>query len=381
MNELRRRFETILRIENEPIRVNEERTFIRLLYRNRNQHRHGLYFKRLEHVRRLLAKVGTHVLWTSLQNALGDYHGMELKRPKRAIFMPISSVTLNDLKEVETLLHSLSAVILTASKKVTTELISRQHFVPFAVSVVAMLSRIFVIEQKLLSEIRGAVVETKILLTGPSDIPSKILQRGSKDEQNSEDVGEVLDGTTAAPKGIPPVPDPKHEKQEARCLVVAAKEPNSTSVKTLDTYNPRPAELEPRTEKEEKQTPSLYALLNENSNASAGAQPAISQQPFLGRCAQNAATLDYKISGTMSQPHLQMKRRVESSNIPDLHTNIKHLGSGELSVNKDVKSRTNPGPKHTAQLSRDKDKDISKPADESSCDSEDLDDIFGALDD
>lgn len=190
MDELRVRLERLIRTENDPIRLSEHKTFNRLLYRNRNQHRHGFYFRRLEHVRRLLRCGDKHVVWESVRYAVGD----NVDKNSRSKIKPplsISSVTLDDLQAIEASHHALvTAAIPKAAVKVTLELVSRGHFLPFAVAIIATLSRLFVVEQKLLSEVRGAVVETKLLLNTESTLGPGLSC--GRNEYVSEDVGEVV---------------------------------------------------------------------------------------------------------------------------------------------------------------------------------------------
>lgn len=165
---LRIRFERLLESKAHPTRAVELETFSRLLYRNRNQHRHGLYFRRLEQVRRISKKCEEHVSWNSIQHSLGPNDNAV---PRKRLPLSISSVTLSDLKALEQMYDQLiSDAIPNAALKVTSELICREHFLPFGMSVMAGLARLFVMERKILSELRGAVLEVKVMFGGDQDL-------------------------------------------------------------------------------------------------------------------------------------------------------------------------------------------------------------------
>lgn len=373
MNQLRHRFEVIQRIRNDPIRVNEDATLVRLLYKNRNQHKHGLYFKRLEHVSRLLAKVNNHDVWTSVQNALSN-HGKQLQISKRASFVSISSVTLADLKAVETLLDNLSRVILTASNKVTIELVSRQHFLPFALTVLAVLSRIFVIGQRLLSEIRGAVVETKLLLTESTTTTTGINPNGSKDAPKSEDVGQALEETKEVSRDIGIEPERQTTPPNAKTLVSQL-----TTVKIPDLKNVRRERSFPTADMAETQKPSLYKLLVEHRGApsdTAHIKPHV--LPFV-QSTRISATTDANVPPPSVSFHTQKKRRVEVSNM------LEHAPSviRRSDLRRDFATMdvvTEGKPVSTTKPMSSREENNLRPDDESSGESEDLDDIFGALD-
>jgi len=201
MDALRSRLEQLLFIETHSVRTIEHKTFNRLLYRNRSQHRHGLYFHRLDHVRRLLRKVHNHVAWSSLRHA-ASVNPTRRRGPQKSVPLSISSVTIDDLRSIEVILDSaVNAVIPRAAIKVTVELISREHFLPFAVSIIAALARLFVLESKVLAEMRGVIMEASLLLDLSGDVRNKSMSAGLRGSENDrEDVGQAIPaGQIAAP--------------------------------------------------------------------------------------------------------------------------------------------------------------------------------------
>ena len=80
-----------------------------------------------------------------------------------------------------------SAVIIDAARKVMTDLVCREHFLPFAVSVLASLARLFVIERKVLSEVRGIRTEMNLLFATecnpgpPQEIATARTQAANED--------------------------------------------------------------------------------------------------------------------------------------------------------------------------------------------------------
>lgn len=262
MDELRVRLERLIRIENDPIRLSEHKTFNRLLYRNRNQHRHGLYFRRLEHVRRLLKCADKHIVWESVRHAVGDNFDKN-SRSKTKPPLSISSVTLDDLHAIESSHHALvTAAIPKAAVKVTLELVSRSHFLPFAVAIIATLSRLFVVEQKLLSELRGAVVETKLLLNTAESTIGQGLHCRRKDDV-SEDVGEVV--RTPPESGL----ETQHANMTRPADVLHPKPNSANSLTASDAARQSASLITYEAKLETAQKPSLYDLMAEHDAGAA----------------------------------------------------------------------------------------------------------------
>lgn len=190
MQALRIRVGRLSSVESHPVRKIEHSAFSRLMYRNRSQHRHGLYFRKLEHVRRLLKKIQSHVAWHSLRYSLGHV-GQGERRSLSQIPLSISSVTLEDIKAMEILYDSLvSTVLPKAAIAVATELVCRQHFLPFSISMIAVLARLFVIERKILTELKGIVVEFSLLLSIEDQKSAPLPNNGTNNyTHEDEDVG------------------------------------------------------------------------------------------------------------------------------------------------------------------------------------------------
>lgn len=272
MNELRNRFRTLLTITTDPIRHTEHSTLNRLLYKNRNQHRHGLYFRRLEHVRRLLRKLNTHDAWQSVHHALGEAgYAKEQRARAKKTPLSLSSVTLDDLHSVEKILHALvHTVIPTAACKVTAELVCREHFLPFAVTVIAILARLFVIERKLLTEVRGALVEARLLF-GMTDTQMPQHCQNGQSREGLEDIGEQVEQSSSV---IHPLThgyqvtfadksDDQEEKVTSHISISTRGEPEDNKM----------SKREPLTQCPSTDTPSLYAVMAEyNKSAASVAQ-------------------------------------------------------------------------------------------------------------
>lgn len=193
MKEALTRVERLLRIESHAARRLEHFTFDRLVYRNRNQHRHGFYFRRLELVRKLLRQIRNHIVWNSLHKAVSPEKAQGPKKSQSKASLYFSTLTIDDLKSVDELLNNLvHYVIPNTSKIISTQLVARGHFLPFAVSVSACLARIRVQEEKLLSQVRGSLNELNVLFSVDTPIKESLPQVGAKYDQE-EDVGECLD--------------------------------------------------------------------------------------------------------------------------------------------------------------------------------------------
>jgi hypothetical protein len=142
-----------------PCRISEHAVLDRLLYKNRSQHRHGLYFRRLEHVRRAYRTSCTHGAWGSIDAMLRP------RIPEESDTLGFSTVDLEDVERVHGFLVNFSAnIIPSAALSVINQLVLRGHFTNFSVAVVAALARIFVIEKTLCVEVSGVLSRMRVLL-------------------------------------------------------------------------------------------------------------------------------------------------------------------------------------------------------------------------
>lgn len=175
-------------VARHPQRKTEHAVLDRLFYKNCSQHRRAPYFLRLDHVRRLLRKVQRHRAWTALA-AVAD----------EAQPLAFSSLTVSDADEVLGLLTlATSRSVPVAARSFVAELVSRGHFVPFGVTVIALLARLYVIERKLCVELSAAVSSMRVLLalkTGPDRPAARGTAPGTFAVQHAgagEDVGERI---------------------------------------------------------------------------------------------------------------------------------------------------------------------------------------------
>lgn len=174
MDSLRARLEETRNASEHNVRLTEHAVFGRLLYRNKNQHRHGLYFRRLQHTQRLICQINQHMVWKSLRSALASSTNgttqASTKKKRKSTQLLLSTVTRDDVNDVIRLFDALtSSVIPGAATAVTTQLVVRHHFLPFAVSILSSLSRIFVIERKLLYDFRAISVDLNVFLSETAD--------------------------------------------------------------------------------------------------------------------------------------------------------------------------------------------------------------------
>lgn len=176
-------------------RVEEHSTFDRLLYKNRNQHRRGPYFQRLEHVRRVVRKVRNHSAWNfvravtavPIDDSKKKPTGRQRKWKKPAVTAELAA----DFERLADMMEDLvENIIPKAALRVTLELVCREHFLPFAVSVLAILSRIFTVERSLLRKMQGIVVDIRIFTV----VPTKArVRHAANPAMEPEDVGEVIE--------------------------------------------------------------------------------------------------------------------------------------------------------------------------------------------
>jgi hypothetical protein len=158
-DELRLQLEALRKLSSHPLRISEHAVLDRLLYKNRSQHRHGLYFHRLDHVRRLLRASWGHRAWESVDVMLSS---QSASAPGPLVF---STIDLQDLEELhENLSNASVRVIPVAALSVVNQLVLRGHFTHFSVAVIATLARLFVIEQRICAEIASAASHMRVLL-------------------------------------------------------------------------------------------------------------------------------------------------------------------------------------------------------------------------
>lgn len=175
-------------VARHPQRRTEHAVLDRLFYKNRNQHRRAPYFHRLDHVRRVLRQVQRHRAWPALVVATDE-----------AQPLAFSSLTVADAEEVLALLTlATTRVVPVAARSFVTQLVSRGHFVPFGVTVIALLARLYVIERKLCVELAAAVSSMRVLLAlkagpdRPADRDTASIPSLVQHVQAGEDVGELV---------------------------------------------------------------------------------------------------------------------------------------------------------------------------------------------
>lgn len=353
-------------MEVDPIRKVEHTTFTRLLYRNRNQHRHGLYFRRLEHVRRSLRSANNHVAWESVRKALRENASSRAK-PSSKLPLSLSTLTLDDLKSIEESQEALvTKVIPKAAVKVVLELVCREHFLPFAIAVIAILARLFVIEQKVLSELRGAFVETKLLLG--ADIPRiNSGTPGFPKGTGAEDIGEVVEAPDKAEQDDSARHDENHKGLES------TEEDNDSAARdaTLRVYNEPNDAPKPTAD----QKPSLYELMAEHDSRIVTAIPAHIRlaASVPGTIVAGANT---SICKNHTAPSMTLHKNLGGTN--EVQTE-RRASRHALTPEKNV-SRRNCSPDSDPDMGKVVDNKVSD-SDASDEDEDELDDIFDAMGD
>lgn len=364
MDELRIRFEKLVCIRKQQIRTCEHTTYNQLLYRNRSQHRKGLYFRRLEHVRRLLAKLNAHVVWQSVQSALGPEQN-NTSKVKSNLPLALSSMILDDLKSVQQILELLVEQVLPkAAIRITVELISRQHFLPFAIAILALMARIFVIERTLLNEIRGSIVEMKLVLGEHANVGICHQKDASKqDTKIAEDIGEEVSigKSTNVQKG----------DKEGNTLNINA-EANDMKMKNAQNLS---------TKRKSNEAPSLYAFMAK-FDKSAAAIAASTAKPVVVNVESAIVKQQNLTSLADSEPisdKMAKSTKRKASTITDYGNAVKlykresqDVTLQETGVEQSISGKTDM---------KSKEERLDDTNEASSEESEDIDDIFGALED
>ncbi len=199
MEALQTRIRQLAALQSDVFRVHEHSTLDRLMYKNRNQHRRGPYFQRLEHVRRMVRKVNNHPAWRFVRSAASAPAASNSKQKKaiskrrKAKPLSVSAETLCDFEELAAMLENfVEAIIPKAASHITLELICREHFLPFAVAVVAALARIYTVERALLRAVQGIAADARIMTAVPAKSVTAGTNRVFGGGSVVEDVGEII---------------------------------------------------------------------------------------------------------------------------------------------------------------------------------------------
>lgn len=248
-------------VARHPQRAAEHAVLDRLYYKNRSQHRRAPYFHRLDRVRRVLRRVQRHRVWPALAAAADP------ARP-----LAFSSLTVVDAEDALALLALASArAVPAAATSVVAELVCRGHFVPFGVTVVALLARLYVVERQLAAELRAALTSMRVLLArGGAPGPSGFAHGG-------EDVGEPVAAEPVSAKLVAAEPEPVSAADP--CVNVQPAAAGCCDVKggaNLDKSHTRHGERSGAIQRPvppgpEQAVPSLYDLMAEEDPATAAA--------------------------------------------------------------------------------------------------------------
>jgi hypothetical protein len=228
-SKLRDRLAKVRAVSAHELRASEHGVLERVLYKNRSQHRRGPYFRRLEHVLRALRASRDHPAWIIVDGAA----------PSGVAPLAFSDLTVLDLEDLQcTLAVAPTTAIPVAARSVVAELVCRGHFLPFSLTIIAVLARLYVIERKLCAQLAAAVSEMRILLAvgATGEAASCLL--------DDEDVGESI-----AKPAVPSRPLVTKEKKPA-----VVPEANESLTRPCRVSLPTPAIVVPESQ-------SLYELL------------------------------------------------------------------------------------------------------------------------
>ncbi len=272
MNSLKVRFKQATILRDNALRKQEHNTLNRLMYTCRNAHRRAPYFLRLEHVRRLLRRINGHPAWYTICRPGKD--SSKIHKKKRDTITPTDVRKIEDLTNlVDTLVNR---AVPNAASRYTFELIAREHFIPLATTVVAILARIFALERPLLRNLQGALTEARIIAPPPR--PTKPLAKsaskssGKSSSQNAvfaeeEDVGQVVSSQNATSTHPVQKTTKSRSKRSKRFFSAELDEPEQKTEASAAAATP----ARKRHSFDEKATPNtLYdAMALENPNLAA----------------------------------------------------------------------------------------------------------------
>lgn len=366
----------------------EHALFNRLMYRNKNQHRHGLYFHRLDHVRRILRTIDNHDAWPSIRAALGteNLSSETSGRHRPSAPLALSTLTKDDLIAVlDHLDHLVIKVIPKAAIAVTTQLISRDRFIPFAVTIVACLARIFVIERNLCRDLRKIVIELNILFSIQS--PSKGSPLPLNNGSDEEDIGL----TVSSPHGNVEGKTDQGSTQATLGTILACNENKKCAEDaTVGNGDPPVQVTKPIVHQTGDEVPSLYTMMakhgvNRNIIEKLSGVTSVTMAEVLPTTAKTpnvlAKTIGKKKRKRMGLPTSILTKQVSLNKKSEQSTGV--LNSSELS-NAVTRPLVQPNSSSPVSATKMQDshqkKQVKKhvPLQDDS-DSDDLDDIFDAL--
>lgn len=381
MEELRQKIESVLQMSNNPIRLTEHSVFNRMIYRSTNQHRKGLYFKQLQHVRRLLHGARTHIAWESLERAIPpvskskpDRSGGKRRRNKKPLLL--STLTRDDVTSLMGIMDKLVNVIPAAAGAIASHLIVPGCFLPFAVTMCASLSRLFVMERTVRSTLSAVLLNLNITL---GETP--LQMKGCPTEV--EDIGEVLSLTSSRDDNIPlecPMPVTSSERQDIAKFEQPSGPISSSENYLNDIRNKCPSSKLQQNKVDE--APSLYAMMRESDVAFSHTAkletkttvPLPHVEPISERASNKNKKRGRKRSCNSSDPSFADKRmRLQPMTL--------EIPLTEAAIETNQKDITSYDPAKTQpqDLSVELSRHSQQTPHESGSDSEDIDDIFMSL--
>lgn len=277
-----RRINEILNASAHPTRTTEHIVYVRMLQRSKNQHRHGFYYRRLQHVQRLLRNINAHPAWDLLETSDFVNRGntgrgyadktsssrSKQQRKGHAKTSKENEILSTPAKDkIETLVNLMEAlveqVIPRAARSIAIHLIALGQFLPYAITMCACLARIFVTERALRNELRMILRDINVLLAG------KTLGCTS---MNAEDIGIAVSDEDVVNKQKSVKTDPNYDCVKDQSQVISSHESDEACDKHHDKAESslrkasRPGKTrQPKNLRQENDagTPSLYDVIAE----------------------------------------------------------------------------------------------------------------------
>lgn len=418
-----RRINEILNTSAHPTRTTEHIVYVRMLQRSKNQHRHGLYYRRLQHVQRLLRDINDHPAWDLLEKSDSVNRGntdrehadkKTLSRSKKERNKhtkttkkenEILSTSAKD--KIETLINLMETlveqVIPQAARSIVIHLIALGQFLPYAITMCACLARIFVAERTLRNELRIILRDINVLLVG------KTLDYTSMNGE--EDIGIAVCDEENRQENAKAEHD--YDSKTDISQFITGHQSDQTSDKQHDTTESssrkasRPdKESEDLRHEKDAEAPSLFDIMAETgvpqnmldeivANAGALHTDAVQHISGTDNNSNNSAKTKRnrkrkRKKGTLATTQYEKRQKFdgEKADVEQMTNPVKTMATNSHPMHQ---NKVTPSRKELPESSKDKsfkgsDKNIKKLSnskhivkERSASDSEDIDDIFGDL--
>lgn len=210
------KLESVLKIASHPQRTSEHAVLDRLFYKNNSQHRRAPYFRRVDHVRRALSKTARHRAWNAIRK------GADSSSP-----LAFSTVAIDDIDELVGIVNNVAVEIIpSAATSLVVELLCRGHFTPFCVTIIASLSRLYLVERKLVVSLSAALSSMRVALAIDCNVDLSGIGNESRMHGScNEDLGVPLSSSPPRSSGK----DSDHMKVPSLPSLLPSTNPDSPS--------------------------------------------------------------------------------------------------------------------------------------------------------